>query len=56
MEKSNSRKSSNLDYLWSILMIICISLLATHLVITSKLSASENDQIIKRTFVSRNAP
>ena len=54
MEKSNFTKSSNLDYLWSILMIICITLLATHLVISSKSSASENDQIIKRTFVSGN--
>jgi len=53
MAKSKSENSSGLNYLWSILMIICISLLTFHLILSAKSTAKDNNNIIEQTFVKR---
>jgi hypothetical protein len=53
MAKSDSKKSSGINYLWSVLMIICILLLTAHLIISAKLSIGKSDTTIEKTFTER---
>ena len=53
MANNKSKSSSSIDYIWSILMIICISLLTVHLVISAKSTAGKDNKVIEQTFVKR---
>jgi len=53
MEESQTKNSSILSYLWSILMIICISLLTLHLVLLTRSFVGDNKQLIEKTFTIR---
>ena len=53
MAKSDSKTSSFLSYLWSILMIVCILLLTVHLVLSTKEISGGSPQTIENTFTSR---
>jgi len=53
MEKSQPKNSSLLDYVWPVLMIICLGLLTAQLVISSQSSDGNNKQLIEKTYTKR---
>ena len=53
MAKSISKGSSFLSYLWSVLMLICISLLTIHLILSIPSSEENSEKLIEETFTDR---